>query len=344
MNLSELESLTVNQQKKKMIKVSAPGKLMLFGEHAVVYNRPCLVAAVSQRLFLEMDKKSENKILIDASEMKISGLEIPLANLDKEQPKEVRFVLEAVKIFFRKYQTESGLKIKTESQFSAEYGFGSSSAVTVCTIKALSKIFGIKMEEKEIFDLAYQVVLAIQGVGSGFDIAAAIHGGVIYFLTGGKIIEPLKVKNLPLIVGYTGAKASTSEIVKQVKSEMEKTPDYYENLYEQIRKIVEKAKKEIEKGNWKEVGKLMEENQEILRKFKTPSVEYGVSSAIIEKLIKACQKAGAFGAKLSGAGVGDCIIALGKDKKKIEKAIKEAGGFPVPVNIDYQGLKVEKTW
>ena len=324
-----------------MIKVSAPGKLMLLGEHSVVYNRPCLVAAVSQRLFVEVEKISENKILIEAPEMKISGLEIPLVDLDKEQPKEVRFVLEAIKNFFRKYQLESGLKIKTESQFSAEYGFGSSSAVTVCTIKALAELFEIEMEKKEIFDLAYKTVLDIQGVGSGFDIAAAIYGGIIYFLTGGKIIEPLRVKDIPLIVGYTGVKASTSEIVKQVKAEMEKSPEYYEKLYDDIAQIVEKAKVAMEKSNWPEVGRLMSENQEILRKFKVPSKEYGVSSEVIEKLIEASLGAGAFGAKLSGAGVGDCIIALGKDKEKLEKAIKEAGGVPVSVDIDYQGLKTE---
>jgi mevalonate kinase len=273
--------------------------------------------------------------------MKISGFAISLTDLDKEQPKEVRFVLEAVKNFFREYNIESGLKIKTESQFSAKYGFGSSSAVTVCTIKALSEIFEVKMTEKEIFDLSYKTVLDIQGVGSGFDIAAAIYGGVIYFLTGGKKIEPLVAKKIPLIVGYTGVKASTSEIVKAVKVEMEKTPEYYEKLYDDILQVVEKAKTAMENSNWPEVGRLMNQNQEILRKFKAPSVEYGVSSEIIEKLISACQKSGAFGAKLSGAGVGDCVITLGENKEKIERAIKEAGGTPVSVDIDYQGLKIE---
>ncbi len=324
----------------KKIVVSAPGKLMIFGEHAVVYNRPCLVAAVSQRLFVEAEKISEKKILISAPNMKIPDFSISLTDLDKAKDKEIRFVLEAVKNFFKKYGVESGLKIKTKSQFSAEYGFGSSSAVTVCTIKAISEIFDIKMEKKEIFDLAYKTVLDIQAVGSGFDIASAIYGGVIYFLTGGKIITPLKVKGLPLIVGYTGRKASTPEIVKQVKVEMEKNPSYYEDLYDEITQIVEKAKVEIENSNWPEVGRLMNENQEILKKFKVPSFQYGFSSEIIEKLIEACRKAGAYGAKLSGAGGGDCIIALGEDKQKVEKAIKEAGGTPVSVNIDYQGLKI----
>jgi mevalonate kinase len=325
----------------KKIKVSAPGKLMLLGEHAVVYHRPCLVAAISQRLFLEGEKIPENKIFISAPEMGIFDFAVSPFDLEKEQPKEVKFILEAIKNFFRKYKVESGLKIKTKSQFSAEYGFGSSSAVSVCTIKALAELFQIKMGKKEIFDLAYKTVLDIQKVGSGFDVAAAVYGGILYFLTGGKIIQPLKVKKIPLIVGYTGKKASTSEIVKKVKSEMEKNPDYYENLFDQIEKIVEKAKSEIENENWKEVGRLMLENQKILRKFKTPSKKYGVSSPTIEKLIRASLEAGAYGAKLSGAGRGDCIIALGREKEKVEKAIKKAGGFPLSVRIDFEGLKIE---
>lgn len=324
-----------------MIKVSAPGKLILFGEHSVVYNRPCLVAAVNQRLFVEIEKILENKILISAPELKISDLSFSFDDLNKKQPKEVTFVLTAVKNFFKKYSMKSGLKIKTESQFSSEYGFGSSSAVTVCTIKALAELFQIKAGKKEIFDLSYRTVLEVQGVGSGFDLAAAIYGGVVYFLTGGKKIENLKIKDVPLVVGYTGLKVSTSEIVKAVRAKMEKEPDYYNKLYDEISRISVKAKKEIERSNWQEVGRLMDENQEILRKFKAPSLEYGVSSEIIEKLIYNCKKAGAYGAKISGAGVGDCIIALGKNRKEIEKAIKNSGGIPVSVDIDYQGLKIE---
>ncbi len=325
----------------KKTRISAPGKLILFGEHAVLYNRPSLVAAMNQRLFFEAEKISENRIIIEAPEMKVSDFSRCLKDLNKEQKKEVKFILTAIKNFFKKYKVETGLKIKTQSQFSAKYGLGSSSAVTVCTIKALAELFEIKIMEKEIFNLAYQTVLDVQGIGSGFDIAAALYGGVIYFLTGGKIIKPLKVKNIPLIVGYTGIKTNTSEIVKKVKGEMQKNFEYYDKLYDGIAQIVEKAKTEIESVNWLEVGKLMNENQEILRRFKAPSLKYGVSSKIIEKLIGACLRSGAYGAKLSGAGVGDCIIALGNNKKKIEWAIKKAGGIPLLVEIDYQGLKIE---
>lgn len=324
------------------IKISAPGKLMLFGEHAVVYGKPCLAGAINQRLFVRVEKIGEKKISLEAPEMKISHFSVSLSNLAKVKKKKVRFIFQAVKIFFQKYKVISGLKIKTESQFLPQYGLGSSSAVTVSIIKALAELFGVKMEKKEIFNLAYKTVLDVQGAGSGFDLACAIWGGVIYFLAGGEKIEPLKVKNIPLIVGYTGKKVQTSEIVKKVKKAMEKNPNYYQALYEKIAEIVEKAKICLLKSDWQKVGELMNENQEILRKFKTPSLKYGLSSPMIEKLIKACLKSGAFGAKLSGAGVGDCIIAIGENKEKIRMAIKKAGGIPLSVKIENEGLKLEK--
>jgi mevalonate kinase len=85
----------------------------------------------------------------------------------------------------------------------------------------------------------------------------------------------------------------------------------------------------------------MQQNQEMLRKFQTPSLKYGVSSQTIEKIIKSAMKAGAFGAKLSGAGLGDCVLILGEDKEKIEKAVKSVGGIPLNLNLDFEGVKKE---
>src|SRR3989339_1555948 len=157
------------------IKASAPGKLMLFGEHAVVYGYPCIVTTVSSRIYVEVEKSNEFKI-------------------DAPQVKDLKFVQETVKLFCEKYKVDNKILINTYSDFSSEYGFGSSSAVTVATILALSKLYKIKISKKEVFDLGYKVTLNIQGVGSGFDIAAATFCGTLYFVTGGKIIEPLSVK------------------------------------------------------------------------------------------------------------------------------------------------------
>ncbi len=170
------------------VKVSAPGKLMLFGEHAVIYDRPCIVTAVDHRISTKVKLIDQAKIIINAPEVNVKNYQKDIKDLGKESdmPKGVRFVETAVRNFFNKYQIETGLKIKTRSEFSSKFGFGSSSAVTVGTLKALSILTGVELDNRKLFDLAYKTVLDVQGVGSGFDIAAGIWGGTLYFVTGGK--------------------------------------------------------------------------------------------------------------------------------------------------------------
>jgi len=282
------------------VKTSAPGKLMLFGEHAVVYNYPCIVTAVSPRIYVEVEKTS--------GQFKI----------DAPQVKNTRFVEETVKLFCKKYKVGNKIIIKTYSDFSSQYGFGSSSAVTVALIYALSKLYKIELSKREIFDLGYKVVKQVQGVGSGFDIAAAIFGGTLYFVTGGKVIEPLAVKELPLVIGYSGTKASTSTMIKNLK------PDF--KIFDEIKKIVETAKITLVNGDWKRTGELMNQNHKLLQ-------ELGVSTEKLDKMCQAAVLSGAYGAKLSGAGGGDCMIALVLENKikLVESSIISVGGEIIKV-------------
>lgn len=277
------------------VKTSAPGKLMLFGEHAVIYNYPCIVTTVSPKVYVEIEKTSGQ------------------LNIINPQVKDNRFVEETVKVFCEKYKVDNKLLIKTSSDFSSQYGFGSSSAVTVATILALSKFYEIKISKKEIFDLGYRVTRAIQGVGSGFDIAAATFGGTLYFVIGGKVIEPLSVKEIPLVIGYSGTKASTTKLVKNLK------PDF--RIFEDIKTIVDKAKIALIDGDWNKTGELMNQNHKLLQAL-------GVSTEKLDKMCLAANESGAFGAKLSGAGGGDCMIALVPDNKRknVESAIIKVGG------------------
>lgn len=319
-----------------MVKVSAPGKLMLFGEHAVVHNRPCIVTSIGQRMSVSLEKKGDNKISLNAPDIDIKNYIISLNDLNKVHPKEIRFVLTAIKNFFEKYKIKNGLEVETKSDFSMEFGLGSSSAVTVSTLKGLGELFGVEMDERELFALAYKTILDIQGVGSGFDLAAAIFGKTLYFVTGGKIIEKIKTENLPIIVGWTGIKADTSTLVKMVNKKLLEEPARINKIFDEIEGIVNLARIEIENQNWKKVGKFMNLNQELLRKL-------GVSSIELGNLIKAALNSGAFGAKLSGAGGGDCMIAVfdKNNEENIKKAIEKAGGKVVEVKLQVEGVKIE---
>lgn len=321
----------------KKITVSAPGKLMLFGEHAVVYNRPCLVTAVNQRLNLEAEIIKNQILLLEAPDVQIQEYQKELKDLGKgDIPKAARFVEMAVKNFLTEYQLPAGLKIKTRAEFSAQFGFGSSSASTVCVLKGLSEIAKIKLTNKEIFDLSYKTVLDIQGKGSGFDVAAAIYGGTIYFWTGGKIIEPINIDSIPLVVGYSGIKADTVTLINQVKEKADKNPELVEGIYNRIEEIVNQAKEKILKKEWDKVGDLMNKNHHLLK-------QLGVSIDKLDKMCQAALDAGAYGAKLSGAGGGDCMIALVSEEKReqVARAIEKAGGIMIEVKVNAEGVRIE---
>lgn len=292
---------------------------MLLGEHSVVYGYPCLVTAVEMRLTVEIGKtgSSENKI------------EVP-------EGSDTRFVDAAIKAAGNAWNTAfNGLSIKTSCKFCKNYGFGSSSAVSAAMIYGLAKVAGKELAKQEIFQLAYQSVLDVQGVGSGFDVAAAVWGGTIYYAKGQPVV-PVSCPGLPLVVGYTGVKADTVTIVKEIAEKKNKNNAAVTRIFGAITEIVTKAKGALEQSDWQTVGKYFNFNQEYLR-------DLGVSSDKLEAMINAANSRGAYGAKLSGAGRGDCMIAVVPDDKKkdAEDAITESGGEIVRVNINAEGVREE---
>ncbi len=310
---------------------------MLFGEHAVVYGLPCIVTAVDQRMWTNIIRTQKLTIKLAAPEVKIPKFEADINIPLKKVPQGAKFVFAAVKNFYKEYKVSSGLDIKTRSDFSSSFGFGSSSAVTVCVVKGLAEIFGIKISNKALFDICYKTILDVQGVGSGFDIAAAIWGGTLYFVGGGKKIAQISKENLPLTVGYTGVKADTTTLVKKVAELKKIKPKVVNSIFNLIVLIVEDAKKLLKKANCEELGRLANLNQGLLEAL-------GISTFELSNLIYASRGAGAFGAKLSGAGGGDCMIAFAPPTKtsKIKKAIEKHGGTFLPVKTGAEGVRVEK--
>src|SRR3989338_255096 len=309
------------------IIVSAPGKLMLLGEHAVVYNRPSLVTAVDQRLTLKAETLENSVFELNAKDAGVTNYSKPLSELGKgDIPKGAKFVERAMYNFFARHPQSNrgsinnidsrlrgndiiGIRITTKSDFSPLFGFGSSSASTVCTLKALSELFNAKLSCRQIFELSFQTVLDVQGPGSGFDVAAATYGGTLYYSkAGSKTIKPLNLKHLPLIIGYSGIKADTVTLVKQVAEKAKKYPNVIENIYSQIGYLVDIAKKALLKEDYQTLGELMDLNQGLL-------VSLGVEGKKLADMIYAAREAGAYGAKLSGAGIGDCMIAIAPANK-----------------------------
>jgi mevalonate kinase len=323
------------------VTATAPGKLLLYGDHAVVYGHPCIVTAVNQRITATVRKNGVDVFHLEAPDLGLSAYTKTLAELGKKElPKAVSFIEMLYKRFLEKYPQREGIVVTTRSQFSEKFGFGSSSAVTVAFAKALTELYHIKLTNHELFELCYQAVLDVQGVGSGFDLAAAIWGGTIYYVSPAKVVEPLKLTSgeLPLVVGYTGIKADTPTLIRMVQTHLNAEPKEVEGYFSEMHVIVDQARAAVESGDWTTAGQLMTENQKILQKL-------NVSGLKLDELIDASLRAGAFGAKLSGAGGGDCMVALTSEqhKTKVADTITAQGGQVMSVQLHAEGVRLENT-
>jgi mevalonate kinase len=256
----------------------------------------------------------------------------------KNVPKEASFVEYTVKNFLQKYPVNNGFKITTNTDFSSKFGLGSSSAITVCTAKALSELFNLNLNNEELFEVCYKTVLDVQGKGSGFDLAAAIWGGTLLFQNKGKIVQPLDLANFDLVVAWTGQKYETVKVLKEVDNLAKEFPDIVYRVYDNITYLVNKVIEISKNKNLDlllKLGKYMNFNQAQL-------YTLGVSSLELEAIIQTSLKAGAFGAKLSGAGKGDCAIALvnSSNKNQVQEAIKNIGFEVINVKIGAKGVMV----
>lgn len=340
------------------VSASAPGKLVLLGEHAVVYGYPCIVSAIEARVRVSVRVLGEDQVTL-----RVPGLPEPfMMNVEgvlraSRFPPAVRFVAFAVRRFWEHVGETFGVEVATGGQalvsygrgeerglsqdaFGVSYGLGSSSAVTVATLQALAEVTRQEMDLGGIFRLGHEVVLAAQeGLSSGFDVAAATYGGTLYYVTGGKVIEPLAVGELPLVVGYTGVKADTTEYIKRVARRRQKFPLLVETILESIAALVDEAKEALGREDFARVGRLMNLNQGWLQAL-------GVSTEELDSLIHAARLAGAYGAKLSGAGGGDCMIALVDEARRseVERAIEESGlpgARVVRIRTGAEGVRIE---
>jgi mevalonate kinase len=297
------------------ITVRAPGKLMIMGEHAVVYGFPCIVTAIDRYLSVsieDLEKKTD-------------------VFLSPDNPDQ-RFLTQTVAAFKKKYAVQKAIKVTTQSDLGA-YGFGSSAATVVATLKALSLFLKIELPDTELFHLGLQIVQSVQGVGSGFDIAASLYGGTIYFNGKTKEVIPLLTDPLPMLVAYSGIKVDTVQLINMVSQKRKNYKKGIDTIFESIEKLVLEAKTFMEEKDWQRVGTLANYNQNYLE-------DLGVSSEKLNKLIISALKSGAFGAKLSGAGGGDCMIAfVSEDKKQsVINGLQNQGGEIIPVISSVPGV------
>ncbi len=324
---------------KSSVVASAPGKLMLLGEHAVVYGHPCLVTAVNLRVSVQITRTNTAQITITSPTFSqpysVSVKDLVAAD---DVPDGVKFVALALKKFWQFADISFGVNIHTGSEFINASGLGSSSAVTVATIKALAAVSGVNLTPTQLFQLSFDTVLAAQyGRASGFDVASAVYGGTIFYQNRGEEIRSVAVPNLPLMIIHSGVKASTTQLVERVAALQRQYPQHVSRIFRGIAALVLDAVPLLEQGNLEALGQLMNFNQGYLNAL-------GVSTGRLEGLVAGALKYGAAGAKISGAGGGDCVIALAEPAAQtgITRFVQKNVGLSlVSADIDAAGARIE---
>ena len=301
-----------------MVTCSAPGKIYLFGEHAVVYGENAICCAVDLRTRVQVELDDSIRIV---SVLGKTGI-------DFETHPYVSAVIERM----REFASIKGVSIKIESDIPVGSGVGSSAAVTVATIAALNHMFDCNLTLEEIAKLGHEIEIQVQGAASPTDTYVSTMGGVVM------IPQRKKLKNIDcgIVIGNTNVFSSTKELVANVAKLRENYPQIIGPVLSAIGSMSEIGEELVNNSDYTSIGNLMNINHGLLD-------SVGVGSIELSSLVYAARSSGAFGAKITGAGGGGCMVAL-MDKSKtkaVADAINIAGGNAIVTSATEHGVMVE---
>lgn len=278
----------------------APGKIILFGEHAVVYGYPAIAVPINA---VHLKVSILPVILEEQSIIKIRNLnkneDIPFSELDITNP--IRISVENV--FVHINQKPPNFEMTISSTIPIAAGLGSSAALAVAITKCMSRFLGFSLTNNEVNSLAFKSEEFQHGSPSGIDNSVITLGKPIFF-SKTKTISPIKIKNsIHIILADTGKRTLTKEVVSFVKQRLLTEPDSAKPILAEIGNIVERASEALSNGEIGKIGDLMIRNHNALKKL-------GVSSTELNSLVTSALENGALGAKLCGGGKGGYIVAI----------------------------------
>ncbi len=303
-----------------MVQGSGFGKVILFGEHFVVYNLPAIAAALGETTTAKITANKKFELVDNRSET-------PGYKKEKfeQQQKSLELIFKAME--FNPEQTP--VKIELSGKLVAASGVGASAASCVAIARALAEFQGKKLRNEKINEIAYQGELGYHGTPSGIDNTVSTYGGLIWFQKGPPIVlQPIPTHiQLHLAVANTGKTSDTAAVVGDVKKWKEANPQEFEKIVSEYKQLIENAKQAIQQNNVQKVGELMNQNHSLLQ-------QITVSCKELDEIVETARGAGALGAKLTGTGRGGLAIALAKDAR-IQREIANA--------IQKRGFKTETT-
>lgn len=307
-----------------MSVVSAPGKMILLGEHAVVFGKPAIAMGIDLRLTCTVRKGRQNTV-----------------NGQPLSERHHTYVAAAI----RDHWPGGPLDITIDSEFPSGSGLGSSAALTVALLGAMSQMGG-GIDEESVARAAFDVESTVQGRASPLDTSVSSHGqGIFVDSAPGKdllwhirrdsrqwYVHHCPVPDLTFVVGFTGIRAPTGPLVAKVKRYVDRTR-FAKEVVDEIGDITVEGAKRLRDRDVVALGGLMTRDHNLL-------AILGVSSPELQRLVDAAIPF-SYGAKLTGAGGGGSMIALTDRPEKVAGAIARRGGVPYIVRTGVDGVRVE---
>ena len=307
-------------------KASAPGKVILFGEHFVVYGVKAILCAINKRITVTAEEIDEKKISIKSN----------IGELELEPNKPISEINSPLKPFYYLankiiQDKDLGIKIEVESEIPLGVGLGSSSACCVAGAAAIAKLFG-SISKEEILKLAIEAEKTIFQNTSGADCTVCTFGGLMEYDKENGFSKIESEPNFHLVIANSNVEHSTDRVVAGVREFKESNKEEFSKLCENESTLIENVLELLKENNIKELGHKAIQNQEYLERI-------GISNDKLRDMIQIGQKS-SFGAKITGAGGGGCIFAL-TDESNLENTIKEfkeKNHECFSVKIDFKGL------
>lgn len=284
---------------------TSPGKIILFGEHAVVYGEPAIAVPVqalqARAVVSAVLSGNSGEIQIEAPDISLSA---DLKDLAADHPLRAA-VMEVVGE--NKLSLVPACRIQITSTIPLSSGLGSSAAISCALIRALSGFLGERMTDEEVSRAAFEIERIHHGTPSGIDNSVVAFQRPVYYQKG----NPMEFLAIPtpftILIAGSGSPGNTREAVSNVRENWTLEPERYNQIFSEIGAIARRARELISGGDIQELGPLMDQNHEFLR-------DLGVSTPELDHLVQTARLAGALGAKLSGGGLGGHLIALVDDQ------------------------------